>query len=221
MTDRLVIVADASVVVHALRAALAETSGFELVGELDGRDPIALRLLELRPGVVVIDDMRKRDVALARLRESASSVSRAKCVLLTHDMAPSWVDRAFDAGALAVLSKSVNPRALATLLRETVRGTVVHRPQPLRDSQDLDDCPLTSRELEVLGLTSKGMTNGHIARSLWLTEETVKFHLSNVYRKLGVSNRTEASHYAHVHGIVPDDPPRTAPRPSADVPVAA
>ncbi len=65
-----------------------------------------------------------------------------------------------------------------------------------------EQTPLTSRELEVLQLVAGGATNGEIAQKLWVTEQTVKFHLSNVYRKLEVGNRTEASHYAHVKGLV-------------------
>ena len=68
-----------------------------------------------------------------------------------------------------------------------------------------EDCPLTDRELEILKLVAEGHTNGRIARELWVTEQTVKFHLSNTYRKLGVANRTEASRYAHLHNL-------TAPR---------
>jgi DNA-binding NarL/FixJ family response regulator len=86
-------------------------------------------------------------------------------------------------------------------LREVVRGNVVHRYEsPRRASTQA--CPLTRRELEILLLAAEGHTNGHIARSLWVTEQTVKFHLSNTYRKLGVANRTEASRYAHMHALV-------------------
>ena len=60
---------------------------------------------------------------------------------------------------------------------------------------------LTRREVEVLQLVSSGMTNRAVARALWVTSETVKFHLSNIYRKLGVSNRTEASRWAHENGV--------------------
>ena len=63
------------------------------------------------------------------------------------------------------------------------------------------DLPLTGRELEILKLTAAGFTNGDIARRLWVTEQTVKFHLRNVYRKLNVTNRTQASHIAYVKGI--------------------
>ena len=54
-----------------------------------------------------------------------------------------------------------------------------------------------------------GAANSHIARQLWVTEQTVKFHLSNIYRKLGVANRTEASHYAHVHRLLEPEQPDT------------
>lgn len=61
---------------------------------------------------------------------------------------------------------------------------------------------LTRRELEVIELVSRGMTNRAVARYLWVTSETVKFHLSNIYRKLGVSNRADASRWALENGVV-------------------
>ena len=60
---------------------------------------------------------------------------------------------------------------------------------------------LTRREVEVLQLVASGMTNRAAARTLWVTSETVKFHLTNVYRKLGVCNRVEASRWAHENGL--------------------
>ena len=60
------------------------------------------------------------------------------------------------------------------------------------------------------------MTNGQIARELWVTEQTVKFHLSNVYRKLGVSNRTQASRYAHMNGLMRRPGPRPVATPEPD-----
>jgi DNA-binding CsgD family transcriptional regulator len=61
---------------------------------------------------------------------------------------------------------------------------------------------LTRRELEILRLVAQGHANGEVAKMLWVTEQTVKFHLSNTYRKLGVANRTEASHWAYVQGVL-------------------
>ena len=84
-------------------------------------------------------------------------------------------------------------------------------PAPLRRGNVASgDAPaLTQRELEVLRLVAAGAPNSRIAAQLWITEQTVKFHLSKVYRKLGVSNRTAASHHAYVHGLLETTPPVT------------
>ena len=67
----------------------------------------------------------------------------------------------------------------------------------------LDDSPgLTRRELEILQLVAEGHSNAELARMLWVTEQTVKFHLSNIYRKLDVANRTEASRWAQLRGLL-------------------
>ena len=96
----------------------------------------------------------------------------------------------------------------------------MHLPRLATRKPAVTQCPLTDRELEILRLVAQGYTNGRIARELWVTEQTVKFHLSNIYRKLGLANRTEAANYAHVHGLV--EPPAAAtPERSAALTVAA
>ncbi|WP_084285432.1 response regulator transcription factor [Solirubrobacter soli] len=202
---RLMIVADHSFVVQAIRLALRQTAGFQVVGFFDGRGSVRNALQELRPDVVLVDDMQEADNALARLREIAEEAPQAKSMLLTLQMESDWLEQAFEAGAQAVVSKTVHPVSLGTLLREISHGNVVHRFEKRPAAVVEDDCPLTDRELEILRLVAEGHTNGRIARELWVTEQTVKFHLSNTYRKLGVANRTEASRYAHLHNL-------TAPR---------
>jgi DNA-binding NarL/FixJ family response regulator len=206
---RLLIVADHSLVAHSIRLALKQTAGFEVAGVIDGRLAAREALLNMRPDVVLVDDMHDPrtgeardavDYALARLRDATEHMPGAQRLLLTLRMDDRWMNDAFDAGAHAVLSKSMHPVSLGTTLREVVRGNVVHRFE--RRPAVLVDCPLTLREKEILALVAEGATNGQIARMLWVTEQTVKFHLSNTYRKLGVANRTEASHYAHVNNLV-------------------
>src|SRR4051812_27207536 len=202
---RLMIVADHSFVVQAIRLALRQTAGFQVVGFFDGRGSVRDALAQLKPDVVLVDDMQEKENALARLREITDEAPEAKTLLLTLQMESDWLDEAFEAGAHAVVSKTVHPVSLGTLLREISHGTVVHRWEKRTPAVEAEDCPLTDRELEILKLVAMGYTNGRIARELWVTEQTVKFHLSNTYRKLDVANRTEASHYAHVHNL-------TAPR---------
>ena len=199
---RLLIIADHSLVIHGIRLALRQTAGFQVAGFVDGRVPVTGTLQRIAPDVVLMDDMQEPEHALARLREVAAVCPDAKSVLLTTRMDDEWLGDAFEAGASAVISKSVHPVALGTLLREIAQGNVVHRYQPRTPAVAEEECPLTQRELEILTLVAEGHTNGHIARQLWVTEQTVKFHLSNTYRKLGVANRTEASRYAYVHDLV-------------------
>ena len=200
---RLLIVADHSLVIHGIRLALRQTAGFQVAGFVDGRVAISGALERVDPDIVLMDDMQEPEHALARLREIATLKPAAQTVLITLRMDDEWVQEAFDAGAHAVISKSVHPVALGTLLREISQGNVVHRYQPrAAPAQEEQECPLTQRELEILCLVAEGQTNGRIARQLWVTEQTVKFHLSNTYRKLGVANRTEASRYAYVHDLV-------------------
>jgi DNA-binding NarL/FixJ family response regulator len=196
------IVSDNSFAAQSIRLALRQTAGFQVIGFLDGTVPISPRAVELQPDLVVIDDMREPEHAVARLEELSSILPAAKRVFLTMRMNDDSLAQVFDAGAEAVISKAVHPVSLATLLREISRNTVVHIQRRQTPKGLRSDCPLTDRELEILQLVAQGYTNGRIARELWVTEQTVKFHLSNTYRKLGVANRTEASRYAHLNDLM-------------------
>ena len=117
-----------------------------------------------------------------------------------------WLDEAFEAGAeRRDLQGRAPGRARHAAARGRRRATSCTARARRASSRAAEDCPLTTRELEILRLAAQGYTNGQIARELWVTEQTVKFHLSNTYRKLGVANRTEASRYAYVHGLVGAD----------------
>jgi DNA-binding NarL/FixJ family response regulator len=207
--QRLVVVADNSLILEAISIGLRHSGEFRILGHVDGRSVSWRPIVDAAPDVVLIDDMDRSEEALALIRGIRSTSPEIAVIVLTMDMDPEWLDAIFDAGAGGAISKATHPAALATLLRETVSGHVVHRYKRLDPTagqiaqrSSNEDSALTMRELEVLRLVAGGSTNGEIARSLWVTEQTVKFHLSNVYRKLDVGNRTEASHYAHVNGLV-------------------
>ncbi|MBV8989210.1 MAG: response regulator transcription factor [Solirubrobacterales bacterium] len=208
---RLVVVADNSLIVEAIAIGLRQSGEFELMGPVPGHTVSVRTILDTSPDVVLIDDLENRDQTVDLITEIKAEQERVAVIVLTLSMSGEWLDAIFDAGANGAISKATHPVALATLVRETINGHVVHvhrrlspssegRPRPLA----IEDSSLTTRELEVLQLVAEGSTNGEIARKLWVTEQTVKFHLSNVYRKLNVGNRTEASRYAHVNGLVGD-----------------
>jgi DNA-binding NarL/FixJ family response regulator len=209
---RLVVIADSSLIVEAIRIGIRQGGEFNLVGHASTRTVRAPAIAEARPDVVLLDDLGASEQVVDLIREIREGVPAAAVLVLTIDMEPAWLNAVFDAGATGAISKETHPAALGTLIRETVNGHVVHiaaqsatpvsRPKVVA----ADDCSLTGRELEVLQLVAAGATNGEIARTLWVTEQTVKFHLSNVYRKLDVDNRTQASHYAHVNGLLAGSP---------------
>jgi DNA-binding NarL/FixJ family response regulator len=199
---RLLLVADHPVVVQAIRVALRHTAGFRVVATLDGRSSIRSALSNFRPDVVLVDEMCQRTNAVARLREISREWPDAKLILLSTALDPTVLDEALDAGADAVISRQLHPATLGTLVREVVEGNVVHAPGPARPAVGALPHRLTARELDVLRLVAAGRTNGRVAEALGVSEQTVKFHLCNIYRKLGVGNRTEATAHAHLHALV-------------------
>jgi len=208
-TKRLVVVADNSLIVEAIAIGLRKSGAFKLLGHVNARTGSIQKIAEVAPDVVLVDDLEGSDRSVELVAKIKAEHDRVAVIVLSTTMDPEWLDAIFAAGAAGAISKATHPAALATLIRETIDGHVVHVYKGSAFSGGAstaavvgEQTPLTSRELEVLQLVASGATNGEIAKKLWVTEQTVKFHLSNVYRKLEVGNRTEASHYAHVNGLV-------------------
>lgn len=137
-----------------------------------------------------------------------------KTIVLSISDDPTTIQAAFSAGAVAFVVKKAHPDDLAVAVRQAYEhsiflpGFIVPNEHPLSDAVDHAD--LTRRELEILRLVAEGHSNAELARMLWVTEQTVKFHLSNIYRKLNVSNRTEASRWAQLHGVLQPVPSHAA-----------
>jgi DNA-binding NarL/FixJ family response regulator len=225
---RLGIVADNSLIVEAIRIGLRESGEFRLVAQ---DKEWGQMIVDEALDVVLVDDMDGGSRAADLVRQIKTEREDIVVIVLATkmDRDDEWLDAIFEAGADGAISKEAHPTALATLIRETADGHVVHvytyprspdgsRPgtatRPVAttgaDKTAIGPSQLTARELEVLRLVAAGSTNGEIAGALWVTEQTVKFHLSNVYRKLDVGNRTQASHYAHVNGWLGSAPSAVA-----------
>jgi DNA-binding NarL/FixJ family response regulator len=205
---RLLIVADNALAAETIRRALRQVAGCQVLGFVSLRRESSGPIRAAAPDVVVIDDRTQDGQILDQIREVRASAPQSTLVMLTHRMDPAWLHEATAAGANAVVSHAVRPETLGVLIREIFAGTVFHNPAGAVSApapRQLDGL-LTARELEILRLVASGTSNSGIAGRLWVTEQTVKFHLSNVYRKLGVANRTEASHYAYTHGLLAIDP---------------
>jgi DNA-binding NarL/FixJ family response regulator len=214
---RLVIIADNSLIVEAIRVGLRKSGEFNLVGHADPRRTSAETIIGAQPDVVLLDDIGRSERAVELIRELTTADDRLSVIVLSVEMDQDWLRHVFNAGASGVISKATHPVALATLLRETLNGHIFHK-FACADTTDRhhaeavasENLPLTTREVEILQLVAAGLTNSDVARKLWVTEQTVKFHLRNIYRKLDVANRTEASHFAHVNGLVKPEPALSA-----------
>jgi DNA-binding NarL/FixJ family response regulator len=209
VVHRLVVVADNSLIVEAIVIGLRQSGEFKLLGHVEARAVSWRAIVEADPEVVLIDDTEPTSQNLDLITRLKAERPKIAVIVLAMDMDEHRLSDLFAAGADGAIAKSTHPAALATLVRESVNGHVIHgrtRPDQLRRDANggggADESALTTRELEVLRLVAGGSTNGEIARKLWVTEQTVKFHLSNVYRKLEVGNRTEASHFAHANGLI-------------------
>jgi DNA-binding NarL/FixJ family response regulator len=142
----------------------------------------------------------------ACVREALRRFPALKVIIFSAYDDSASVDDALSAGAVAFVSKSANPEDIAAAVRQVFTHSIfiAHQPQrvarrPSRQSLRLPG--LTRREGEILELVAEGYSNGRVAKLLWVTDQTVKFHLSNIYRKLGVANRTEATHWALMHRL--------------------
>jgi DNA-binding NarL/FixJ family response regulator len=212
---RALIVADNALAAEVIRRGLRYAPTCRVLGFVGARRPCGDTIAQASPDVIVFDDSSEAGAVVARIREARQAAPEAKLVMLTLRMEPDELAQASAAGIDAAIAKTAQPQSVGMLVREVAAGNVFHafaKPpaaaQPTHSAAD----DLTARELEILRLMAAGSSNGRIAAQLWVTEQTVKFHLSNIYRKLGVANRTQASHYAHVHGLL---------EPAAVAPVAA
>jgi DNA-binding NarL/FixJ family response regulator len=209
---RLFIIGDDEFMVQAMRFALRYTSGVSLFGVVDGHGSIRQAVREADPDLVAIDGISDPGSAPTRVVQVRDEAPEAKILLLTGPLEPEAMDRVLDAGAMVFVCRARKIPDLAAFLRDTgelrraeVPVAAVPAPAPvaapLAAVPAPEPCPLTNRELEILQAVAEGHTNARIGRSLWVTEQTVKFHLSNIYRKLGVANRTEASRYALMNDL--------------------
>jgi DNA-binding NarL/FixJ family response regulator len=192
--------------------------GIEVVGRATDADEAVAMIEEHLPDVFIagVDERRGDDIACVRKAISAHPDLRS--VVVSDDSDPAAIEAAFAAGASVYCVKSAEQEDLASAIRQAFERSiyiasgpvaeVAHRPTTAEAESAAQD--LTRRELEILRLVAEGHSNSQLARMLWVTEQTVKFHLSNIYRKLNVANRTEASRWAQLNGLLPAQAQATA-----------
>jgi len=195
---RVLLVDDHAVVRSGLGAVLMANDEFKLVGEA-GNGEEGVRLCQrLKPDVVLMDLMMPVMDGVAATREIHEKCPDTKVIALTSFKEKEYVEGALKAGALSYLLKNISAEELATAIRNAVAGQPRLSPEAaqvlIQDFKQpkVEDFDLTEREKEILKLMAEGLPNSEIARRLVVSQSTVKFHVSNILSKLGVTTRTEA-----------------------------
>ena len=206
---KVVIADDHRLMLAAIRLALESASDIEVVGEAQTGSQVLPLVHQHSPDVVLLDIRMPGMNGLQCLEQLKTRFPAVKAIVLSGVDEPQVIQAALERGASAFILKYIDPRDLAAAIRQTVEGTVFQTvgssaaPTAQASAKDLG---LTERELEILKALAGGHSNKQIAKQLWLAEQTVKFHLTNIYRKLEVSNRTEAARYAFEQGLVEHGP---------------
>jgi len=206
---RILIADDHRMFREGLRRLLQTEAGFEIVGEAtDGEETLEMTS-RLRPDVLLLDVAMPRLSGLEVLRQ-LPDLTAVHVLLLTAAIDKEEILQALQSGARGVVMKDFGAEVLVRAIRAIVRGefwversTMADWMDQLRTAQSRQTkLHLTSRELEIVAEISAGATNREIATRFGISEETVKRHLSNVFDKVGVSNRLELALYAISHKIV-------------------
>lgn len=210
---RVLVADDQTLVREGLVTMLGLIPGIEVTGAAgDGAEAIELAA-RLRPDVVLMDLRMPRVDGVEATRRLAASGRGPRVVVLTTYADDESIFAALEAGALGYLTKDSGAEEIARAVRTVHAGQALLEPavqrrliESLRRRPPAPAPPpaphdLTPREVEVLGLIAKGLSNGDIARRLFVSEATVKTHVNNIFSKAGLRDRAQAVRYAFDHGL--------------------
>ncbi|MFI7412564.1 response regulator [Streptomyces sp. NPDC049627] len=205
----LLIVDDHPVVRDGLRGMFESAPGFEVLGEASNGEEALERAAALDPDVILMDLRMPGGGGVAAIAELTRRGARAKVLVLTTYDTDSETLPAIEAGATGYLLKDAHRDELFTAVRAAAQGRTVLSPavasrlvSAVRAPRATGNEPLSAREREVLALVAKGTSNREIARELFISEATVKTHLTHLYAKLGVNDRAAAVATAYERGIL-------------------
>jgi DNA-binding NarL/FixJ family response regulator len=200
---RVFVADDHGLVLQALRLALEPHPELEIVGEAKSGSEVPPRVAETNPDLVLLDIRMPGLDGLQVLDRLQKLYPELKVVMLSGVDDPELAAEALRRGAKAFLGKGIDPAEVAPVLRQVFDGLLVTESFGASGVAEraANEFGLTGREREILEQVAAGRSNKQIAADLWLSEQTIKYHLTNVYRKLNVGSRTEAARFAYDHGL--------------------
>ena len=201
-TIRVVLAEDHALMRDAVKLVLEEEEDVVLVGEVANGNELLPLLKRVKADFVLLDVQLPGLDGLSWLEALAEHYPHVKVAMLSAVEDTQVIESAFLRGAAGYILKAVNPFDLPAAIRQIVDQSVIHRSLTPRDGVSSASRQSVLSEKEVAVWSScHGHTNKQIAAQLWLSEQTVKFHLRNIYRKLGIKARTEALRFAYEHDL--------------------
>jgi two-component system, NarL family, response regulator LiaR len=209
-TIRILIADDHAIVRKGLQTLIASEAGMEIVGEAADGVAVVQQARALQPDVILLDMMMPRQSGLEAITEIKQHNPEARILVLTSFAEDDKVFPAMKAGALGYLLKDSDPDQLLQAINDVYRGEPsLHPSIALKLMRELNqpsalpptEEPLTEREVEVVKLVARGLTNQEIAAALVISERTVGNHIGNILGKLHLANRTQAALYALRQGL--------------------
>jgi DNA-binding NarL/FixJ family response regulator len=201
---KVLIADDHPLIIAGIRRTIEDLDDMQVVGEAHSGSEL-VQLIERRSPDVVLMDLRMPGVSgVEMIQLIRQRWPEVKAIVLSACDDRATIDSALHAGASAYVLKSAHTIDIASVLRQASSGAVFHAPAipQARPGDAADAGPsLTERERSILAAVASGMTTAAISRDLWISEHTIKFHLTNIYRKLGVANRAGAVRYALENGF--------------------
>jgi len=199
---RVLVADDHRLMQAAIQRALADADDFEVVGTVSVGSQVAPAVNETKPDIVLLDLRMPELDGLACLKRLRKQNPKLAVVILSSYSDAGQIQAARAAGALGYVVKTVEPVDLPFVLRTVLSGGgFAGWGAPEAEPVETMPAILSKREAAVLEAVAEGSSNKEIAAQLWISEQTVKFHLRNVYRKLGLTSRTEAARYAYRSGL--------------------
>ena len=199
----MILAEDHALMRDAVKLVFDGVEDIELVGEVANGNDLLPLMRQVEADFVLLDVQMPGADGLRCLEALAKQHPQVKVAMLSAVDDPQVIQSAFRRGASGYILKSVNPYDLPAAIRQIVEKTVIHVSTAPHEGAAPASLPggLSAKEVAVLSELCHGHTNKQIAAALWLSEQTVKFHLRNVYRKLGINSRTEALRYAYEHDL--------------------
>ncbi len=207
---RVLIADDHHVVRGGIRALLETEDDIDVVAEAADGVETVLKTRSLNPDVILMDLMMPRKTGIEAIEEIKQEDPDARILVLTSYSDDEKVFAAIKAGALGYLLKETSTKELLQAIHDVYRGESSLHPAIARklirelnrpSSLPPSDEPLTEREIEVLIFVARGYSNQDIANALFISERTVRTHVSNILSKLHLANRTQAALYALKEGL--------------------